>query len=153
MDLEQRKTLGGAELNDIVVKSTPIGRGLLKIAENDLEKLRTCFNSADYLVKQEWPFSNYPNLISLQQKNGVKDFKSYVTDRAVAEFTDRIAKVSKDELIETIKNATCLSLLTDGKTDIAVTEGKVIHFLFLKDGKPDLKLSAPKPLLTQQAKD
>ena len=104
-DLERRITLGGVEFNDKVLKSTPIGRGLSKMAEKDLEALRICFNSAYYLVKQERPFNDYPNLISMQQKNGVENFKSYVTDRAAAEFTDHIAEVSKQELIETIKNA------------------------------------------------
>ena len=39
-DLQQRKTIHGAELNDKVVKSTLVGRGLSKMAEKDLETLR-----------------------------------------------------------------------------------------------------------------
>ena len=124
--LERRITLCGAEFNDKVVKSTPIGKGLSKMAKKDLETLRICFNSAYYLVKQEQPFSDYPNLISLQQKNGIENFKSYVTDQVAAEFTDHIAEVSKEELIETIKNANYFSLLTDGSTDSALIEEEFI---------------------------
>ena len=56
----------------------------------------------------------------------VKNFKSYVTDRAAAEFTDHIAEVSKEELMEAIKNANYSSLLTDGSTNSAVTEEELI---------------------------
>ena len=52
-DLKQRKTLGGEEFNDKVVKSSPIGSGLSKMAEKDFETLRIFFNSVYYLVKQE----------------------------------------------------------------------------------------------------
>lgn len=138
-ELELRETLGGAAFNEKVVKETPIGKGLSKMAKKDLETLRICFNSVYYLVKQERPFSDYPNLISLQHKNGVKNFKSYITDRAAADFTDHIAEVSKDELIETIKDANYFSLLTDGSTDSASIEEEVIYLLFLKDGKPEVK--------------
>ena len=48
-----------------VVKDTPIGRGLTKMGEKDLETLRICFNSAYYLVKHEGSLSDYPILITL----------------------------------------------------------------------------------------
>ena len=113
-DLEQRKTLGGAKFIDKVVKDTPIWRGLSKMTEKDFETLRVCFNSANYLVKQQQSFSDNPNLFFLQQKYGVKNFKSYVTNQAATEFTDHINKVSKDELVETIQKSKYFSLLIDG---------------------------------------
>ena len=48
-NLEQRKTLGGAEFNDKVVKRTPIGEDSQKWQK---KILRSCFNFALYLVKQ-----------------------------------------------------------------------------------------------------
>ena len=51
-NLKQRKTLGGEEFNDKVVKSTPIGRGLSKMAEKYFGTLRISFNSAYFQVKQ-----------------------------------------------------------------------------------------------------
>ena len=70
------KRLGAGGFKEEVVKDTPIGRGLTKMGEKDLETLRICFNSAYYLVKPERPFSDYPNLITLQHKNGIKKFRS-----------------------------------------------------------------------------
>ena len=66
--------------------------------EKDLQTLRICSNSAYYLVKQECPFSDYPNLITLQYKNGIKKFQSYMTDRAAADFTGCIAEVKKEKI-------------------------------------------------------
>ena len=86
--LEQKRQLGAVGLKEKVVKDTPIGRGLIKMGEKDLETLRICFNSAYYLVKQEHPFSDYPNLVTLQHENGIKKFQSYVADRAAVDFTD-----------------------------------------------------------------
>ena len=105
-----------------VVKDTPIGRGLTKMGEKDLETLRICFNSAYYLLKQERPFSDYPNLITLQHKNRIKKFQSHVTDRAAADFTDCIAKVKKEDIIKAISTSNYFSLLTDGSIDSAVIE-------------------------------
>ena len=81
------------------------------MGEKDLETLRICFNSTYYLVKQERPFSDCTNLITLQHKNGTKKFQSYVTDRAAADFTDCIAEVKKEDLIKAISTSNYFSLL------------------------------------------
>ena len=101
-ELEEKRQLGVVGFSEKVVKNTPIGRGLTKMEEKDLETLRICFNLAYYLVKQERPFSDYANLITLQHENGIKKFQSYMTDRAAADFTDCIAKVEKEDLIKAI---------------------------------------------------
>ena len=117
--------------------------------EKDLETLRICFNSAYYLVKQECPFSDYPNLITLQHKNSIKKSQSYVTDRAAADFTDCIAEVKKEDLIKAISTSNYFSLLTDGSTDSAVVEEETLYLLFLNEGKPDIKFFSIKtPLHT-----
>ena len=99
---EEKRQQGAVGFDEKVVKNTPIGRGLTKMEEKDLETLRICFNSAYYLVKQERPFSDYANLITLQHKNSIKKFQSYMTDRTAADFTDCIAKVEREELIKAI---------------------------------------------------
>ena len=107
--------------------------------EKDLETLRICFNSAYYLVKQQRPFSDCPNLLTLQHKNGIKKFQSYVTERVAADFTDCIAKVKKEDLIKVISTSDYFSLLTDSSTDSAVIEEEMLYLLFLNEGKPDIK--------------
>ena len=138
-ELEQKRQLGAVEFKEKVMKDTPIRRGLTKLGEKDLETLRICFNSAYHLVKQERPFSDYPDLITLQHKNGIKKFRSYVTDRAVADFTDCIAEVKKEDLIKAISTSNYFSLLTDGSTDSAVIEEEVLYLLFLNEAKSEIK--------------
>ena len=115
-----------------VVKDTPIGKGLTKMGEKDLETERICFNFAYYLVKQECPFSDYPNLITLQHKNGIKEFQSYMTDRAAVDFSDCIAEDKQEDLIKAISTSNYFSLFTDGSTDSAVIKEEVIYLFISK---------------------
>ena len=87
----------------------------------------------------ECPFSDYVNLITLQHKNGIKKFQSYVTDRTAADLTDCIAEVKKEDLIKAISLSNYFSLLTDGSTDNVVIEEEVLYLLFLNEGKPEIK--------------
>ena len=135
--LEQKRQLGPMGFKEKVMKDTPKGRGLTKMGQKDLETLRICFNSEYYLVKQERSFSDYPNLITLQHKNSIKKFHSYVTERAAADFTDCIVK--KEDLIKAISTSNNFPVLTEGSTDSAVIEEEVLYLLFLNEGKPEIK--------------
>ena len=69
--------MGASSFADEIIKSSPIEHGLTKMATHDKEALENCFNSAYYLAKKERPCSDFPDLIELQEKNGVKYCKSY----------------------------------------------------------------------------
>ena len=60
--------MGASNFAGEIVKSSPIGRGLTKMATHDKEVLENCFNSAYYLAKKEGPYSDFPDLIELQEK-------------------------------------------------------------------------------------
>ena len=54
----------GAEVySQSVFETTPIGRSLRKLQENDKASLEVKFNIAHYLVKRERPFTDHPHLI------------------------------------------------------------------------------------------
>ena len=56
-------------------------------------------NTAHYLAKNERSFKDFPNLIELHEKNGVRDIgKVYLTDKKCSEFTQHIANVIREEL-------------------------------------------------------
>ena len=130
-DLNMKKKLGTSAYNEKIVKTTLIGQGLAKMAEDDKETMRVCFNTVFYLAKQEHPFSDYPALLFLQQKNGVKKFDCYKNDRAAGNFCDAIGKMLKYALVKGLVDAKYYSLLTDGSTDAGVFEQKLIYVLFL----------------------
>ena len=79
-----------------VMNETPTGKGFAKLREKDRKSLEVKFNAAYYLAKKERPFSDYPELLDLQERNGVNNIgKSYRTDRSAAVFTDYISEVTK----------------------------------------------------------
>ena len=80
--LDMKESLEASKFNEKIVESSPIGQGLAKMAESDKETMRVCFNTVYYLAKLERPFSDFPHLRSLQQKNGVEQFENYNNDRA-----------------------------------------------------------------------
>ena len=85
------------------------------------------------MQRREKPFSDFPDLLTPQEKNGVEKKTGYRTARAAAEFTDYIAEQMKAPLKEVLAKAKYYSILTDGSTDSSVTEQELIYVLFLSD--------------------
>ena len=52
LDLEKKANLGVHSYNKQVLTETPIGQGLVKMADKEKEILTVCFNTAYYIVKQ-----------------------------------------------------------------------------------------------------
>ena len=67
-NLFSMESMGASSFSDKIVKSSPIGCGLTKMATHNKEVLENRFKSAYYLAKKERPYSDFPNLIELQQK-------------------------------------------------------------------------------------
>ena len=89
----------------------------------DKNACRILFNSAYYLAKQERPFSDFPDLLKLQEKNKMPGIKECCrNDRAAANFTDSITKVTKDIFAKDLAKARYFRILSDGNTDSSVTE-------------------------------
>ena len=140
VDIEMQKHLGSQKYAENVMKTTPIGKSLTKMEERSKEMLKMRFNTAYYLAKKEKPFSDYPDLLALQEKNGIKKQNGYCTPRAAVDFIDYIAKEFKASLKETLVHARYYSILTDGSTDTSVTEQELIYVMFLnEDGRVNMK--------------
>ena len=67
-NLFSMESMGATSFSDEIVKSSPIGCGLTKMATHDEEVLENCFKSAYYLAKKGRPYCDFPNLIELQEK-------------------------------------------------------------------------------------
>lgn len=108
--------------------------------EHAKEVLKMRFNTAFYLAKKEKAFSEYPDLLALQEKNGIEKQNGYRTPRATANFIDFIAEQFKAPLKEILVNARYYSILTDGSTGTSVTEQELIYVMFLnKDRRVNTK--------------
>ena len=120
--------------------NSPLAKSFLRLNPADKDSLRAKFNTTYYILKKERPFTDYPNLLNLQTKNGISKLgASYSTPNASAYFADYIGKVMRESLKKLISKANYFSVLSDGSTDSAVTEQEMIYVLFICEGTPVLK--------------
>ena len=149
----KQEELGAKNFVQHIIEETPIGRGMARMNEKDKESLNIHFNSAYYLGKHERPFTDYPALLDLQEKNGALKFnESYRTDRAAAIFSDFIGESLKIPIVDVLIEANYYALLSDGSTDKAVIEEEVIYVLFLKnDGRVAVRFLSIENLKTVDA--
>lgn len=90
--------------------------------EKDSASLHIKFNSLYYLAKLEQQFSDYPNLLTLENKNKVQNIgKNYTTDQAAAISTDYIPRDIRNNLGDNLSRASFYSILTDGSANSSVT--------------------------------
>ena len=128
--LFDQKTLGD-EFATQIVKESPIGRRLKKMAEIDRNVMLTRFNTAYYLAISERPYSDAEDIITLNEMNGMIRSSKFCNERAMATLTDSIADDLKENLIAELKKIRYFSLLTDGSTDKGITEQEALYLLFI----------------------
>ena len=85
-------------------------------------------------------------MLKLQEKNKTPRINEcYRNNRAAANFTDSIAKVTKDSFANNLAKARYFCTLSDGSTDSSVAEQELAYVLFLLCGKPTLKFLSIEP--------
>ena len=96
-----------------------------------MSKITTC-----YVLKKERLFTDSPDLLSLQTKNGISKLGASYSD-ASAYFAGY--KVMHEDLKKLISKVNYFSILSDGITDSAVTEQEMIYVLYICVAIPILK--------------
>ena len=120
--------------------NSPLAKSFLRLNPADKDSLRAKFNTTYYILKKERPFTDYPDLLNLQTKNGISKLGvSYSTPDASAYFADYVGKVMCEDLKKLISKANYFSVLSDGSTDSAATEQETIYVLFICEGTPVLE--------------
>ena len=150
--LESKSTLGAIPYLESVIENTAIGKSFKNMCKEDVNASRILFNSAYYLAKKECPYTDFPDLLKLQEKNQTPGIKPcYRNDRAAAGFVDSIARVTKDSLKYDLGNANYFCVLSDGSTDSSVTEEELVYVLFLNHGKPEIRFLSIQPAANANA--
>ena len=75
------------------------------MTEEDKEILNSRFNTAYYLAKNERPYSDFPDLIARQEKNGVKRSSRYCNERAGANFLDTVGEIIRESFVNDLRRA------------------------------------------------
>ena len=140
VDLSNKSKMGAIPYQEAIIRNSPIGCIFQKMCERDRDNLRMKFNLVYYLLKQERPFSDYPQLLKLQTKNRVKPIGScYLHEQAAAMFAEVIGDVHHRSLKEKLAKARYYSVLNDESSDTSVSEKELVYVLFLDDGKPKIE--------------
>ena len=71
--LDKKEKIGAENYTNKILKNTPIGKYLYKMRAKDIESLRIKFIGVYYLAKREIPIADFPNFITLNKKNNVKN--------------------------------------------------------------------------------
>ena len=120
--------------------NSPPAKSFLNLNPADKDPLRVKFSTTYYILKKERPFTDYPDLLNLQTRNGISKLgHSYLTPDAAAYFADYIGKVMREDLQELICKANYFSVLSDGSTNSSVSEQETIYILSICEGTPVLK--------------
>ena len=103
LTLRKNKELGADTYNQEGVASTPIKRELAKMAVKDTQALTIRFNAAYCLAKNARFCSEFWDLLTLEEKNGVKN-DMYHNKKADANFINTIGTSICQKLLENVEN-------------------------------------------------
>ena len=135
--------MGASAFSEKVAQCLEIGKGLVKMATRGKEVVENCFNTAYYLAKKERPYSDFTELMELQEKNpDLKFCRNYRNERAAADFVDNCGGILKESLVNDLLNTNYYSVLKDGSTDSSVVEQELVYIIFLNKGVPKVKFSS-----------
>ena len=131
----------------------PIFKGLKKAAEKIDEQaykeMSVKMNTVYFIAKEELPFTKFPGLLQLQQKNGIQITSTYSNDIKCAEMVATVGTLIKEEIIaENLRNEVrYISVMIDGATDASSTENETVYARCLgTDGRPVNRMVGHEPV-------
>ena len=97
--LSKRSELGAEKYWDSVIMNSPLTKSFLRLSPADKDSLWAKFNTTYYVLKKERLFTDYPDLLNLQTKNGISKLgANYSTPDTSAYLADYIGKVMREDL-------------------------------------------------------
>ena len=102
------------------------------------------FNTAYGLAKKNRPFTYFPTVCSIQEKNGPVGLlcEIYITDKAAKHITSSIAKTLRKTTAADLHKARFVSVMSDGSTDTTIVEQEMVYVRYVDYGNPVTKLAS-----------
>ncbi|XP_033753177.1 zinc finger protein 862-like [Pecten maximus] len=101
------------------------------------QRVTALFNTAFYVAKHGRPYSAFPELCSLQAKNGVDMGSMYRNDKGCKTFIEHIANSEIEKIKKDVMESRYFSVLSDGSTDSSITEQEAVYIRYIgPEGKP-----------------
>ena len=106
------------------------------MCDKDRDSLRVKFNTVYYIATvHEKTFTDYPNLLELQEKNDVQGIgKNYIIYHDAGVFIDVIGDSIKNDMKTELKSLRFYSILSDGSTDSGNIEEELVYVTYLSKG-------------------
>jgi len=105
-------------LNNSKPEKTEAAKCLMKLKENEHDSLVMKFRNAHFVAKHHKSFKEYVLLCKLDKAKGVDSGTSYKNDKAGKMFVKAIANVTKQSIVDKLKQQTqFFSITIDGSTD------------------------------------
>ena len=102
------------------------------------------FNTAYGLAKKNSPFTDFPTVCNIQEKNRLVGLlcEIYITDKAAKHFTSSITKTLRQKTAADLQKARFVSVMSDGSTDTTIDEQEVVYVQCVDHGNPVTKLAS-----------
>ena len=131
IEIEQRANKIAKSCNKVNTDVVSTLQNHNKMDPSTLTKIKTKFETANFVVKQELPISKCKSILKLESKHGVDVGTKYLTDPSVGNFIDFMGQELKHQLNVDLIKAKFYSVLCDGSMDTATVENEVnIVYLF-----------------------
>ncbi|XP_053393195.1 E3 SUMO-protein ligase KIAA1586-like [Mercenaria mercenaria] len=98
-------------------KTSEAANCLLKLKQNEYQKLIIKFRTAHALAKSHQSFNFYNTICRLDKVKGLDVGKSYLNDKAAASFTKAIAEVTRQKVLKKLRQSPFFSFTIDGAND------------------------------------
>ena len=116
----------------------PLENAVKNLDEKTLQKMEKLFNSVAYLVVMEKPFTDFPYLIDLENKNGAQCGENYKNNKAARNFAMEIAATYQDDLKDLLNKAPYFSVMTDSSTDKSDLEKEIVMVRLMMNNYPKI---------------
>lgn len=142
----QHKDAEAAHRAHVQPDHAPMELAIQKMEKEEVEQMKSLFNTAFYLVAAERPFSDFPALLQLQRLNGLPLGKTYSNPKQARMFVHYIAEEMRQDLVCSLKDIDFFSVCMDSSTDSATIDEEMVQIRILQDNFPVYKFVAVKAL-------
>ena len=100
------------------------------------DKLDKLFRNAHAIAKNNRPFSDYVWMATLDERKGLFLGETYWSEKACKEFIHSIANMEKDKVTAEMKDVKFITVVSDGSTDVSVSENEIVYLQCFRQGIP-----------------
>ena len=120
--------------------SLPAEKMLTRMNEKTMKQLENMFRTVHALARKGRPYTDFVWQCDLDEVKGVDVGSVYRNDHQAKTFTEFIAAAARENDMEEVRKAKFISLISDGTTDVSVTEDEIVYVRFATSGKVQVKL-------------